>query len=135
VTWQRLCTLFTLRYFPTTDTLYISLVSKPSLESEAATNDLIVDFSIDGEAVGITTNNYSKHTDTFEIETPDLPIIARYCQVSCPKRSLQCSSQHLSRMGLAKTPLGHLLKTQVAITFLWYSCRPIDVSNNVSPSF
>ncbi len=65
-----------IQYFPTTDTLYISLTSKPSSESEAVTDDLIVDFGVDGEVVGITIDNYSKHTDTIEIETPSLPISA-----------------------------------------------------------
>jgi uncharacterized protein YuzE len=58
-----------LQYFRETDTLYINLRDRPSTESEALTDDLIIDFGADGQVVGITIDNFSKNTDSTAIET------------------------------------------------------------------
>lgn len=62
-----------LRYFADTDTLAIDLANRPSIESEAVTDDVIIDFDTDGRVVGITIDNYSKQVDLTVIETIDVP--------------------------------------------------------------
>ena len=64
-----------IRYFSDTDTLYIDLANRPSTESEAISESLIVDFDDKGKPVGITIEDYSQTADSTTIETilSDLP--------------------------------------------------------------
>lgn len=58
-----------IQYFPDTDTLYIDLANRPSTESEAISESLIVDLDSEGKPVGITIEQYSQTADSTAIET------------------------------------------------------------------
>lgn len=58
-----------IRYFPDTDTLYISLVERDSSSLEAINDNLIVDFDDQGRPVGVTVEHYSQISDSSAIET------------------------------------------------------------------
>jgi len=62
-----------LSYFPDTDTLYIDISDRPSVESERINENLIIDLDSDGQPVGITLEHYSKTASSQAIEV-DLPI-------------------------------------------------------------
>ena len=63
-----------LHYFPDTDTLSISLLDEPSVESEEIADDVVVDFAADGRVVAIDIDHASVKVDLSEIETHRLPI-------------------------------------------------------------
>jgi len=58
-----------IRYFPETDTLYITLADRVSSSSEAISDNLIVDFDENGMPVGVTLEHYSQISDSSTIET------------------------------------------------------------------
>lgn len=53
-------------YDKTTDSLYIELSEKPSVESEEIRTDFIVDFGANGEIVGFDVQHASKTLPGFE---------------------------------------------------------------------
>ena len=55
--------------FPDTDTLYIDLADRPSIESEVISESLVVNLDVDGKPVGITIEHYSQTADLTAIET------------------------------------------------------------------
>ena len=59
-------------YFPDTDTLYIDLADRPSMESEVVNDSLIIDLDSEGRPVGITVEHYSQSvtTQTIEVNLP-----------------------------------------------------------------
>ncbi len=59
-------------YFSDTDTLYIDLADRPSVESEVINDNLIIDLDDVGRPVGITVENYSQTvtTPTIEVSLP-----------------------------------------------------------------
>ncbi|MEB3269322.1 MAG: DUF2283 domain-containing protein [Leptolyngbya sp.] len=57
-----------LTYFPDTDTLYINLADRPSVESEVLNDNLIIDLDSSGRPVGITVEHYSQTVTTPAIE-------------------------------------------------------------------
>lgn len=61
-----------LTYFPDTDTLYIDLADRPSVESEVLNDTLIIDLDDAGRPVGITVEHYSQTvtTPTIEVSLP-----------------------------------------------------------------
>ncbi len=61
-----------LTYFPDTDTLYIDLADRPSVESEVLNDNLIIDLDDAGRPVGITVEHYSQTvtTPTIEVSLP-----------------------------------------------------------------
>jgi uncharacterized protein YuzE len=58
-----------IQYFPDTDTLYIDLADRPSVESKVINESLIVDLDEEGKPVGITIEHYSQTADSTAIET------------------------------------------------------------------
>ena len=66
-----------IRYFPDTDTLYITLADRVSSCSEAISDNLIVDFDAQGKPVGLTLEHYSQISDNRSIETllPIAPLL------------------------------------------------------------
>ncbi len=65
----------TLSYFPDTDSLYISLTDKPSVESEELTPGFVFDFDAEGSIVGIDIDsNASTLVDLSKIEMDGLPL-------------------------------------------------------------
>jgi uncharacterized protein YuzE len=59
-------------YNPDTDSLYIHLSGKPSVESEEVAQDVVLDFGNDGKVVGIDIDNASKIVsfEKLELELP-----------------------------------------------------------------
>ncbi len=49
-----------LKYYPETDSLYIDLSEKPSVDSQEIAEGVVVDFDEEGNIVGIDIDNASK---------------------------------------------------------------------------
>jgi uncharacterized protein YuzE len=62
-----------LYYHPETDSLYIDLNSRPSVESREVADGLVMDFDERGDVVGIDIENASKKLDLATLETQALP--------------------------------------------------------------
>jgi uncharacterized protein YuzE len=63
-----------LHYDPETDSLYIDLCDKTSVDSEEIAPGVVVDFGEDGNAVGIDIEHASKILDLTTLEAHSLPI-------------------------------------------------------------
>ena len=63
-----------LHYYPETDSLYIDLVNRPSVESREIVQGLVVDFDADGNVVGIDIDHASRKLDLRTLETVALPL-------------------------------------------------------------
>ncbi len=61
-------------YYPETDSLYIDLVDRPSVESEEVRPGIVLDFDSDGNLVGIDIDNASKVANLSKFEIEALPI-------------------------------------------------------------
>ena len=62
-----------LNYYNDTDSLYIDLSSKASVETQEVTEGLMIDYDADGNIVGIDIDNASKKVDMREIVLSKLP--------------------------------------------------------------
>ena len=62
-----------LNYYPETDSLYIDLLDAPSVDSEEVRPGVVLDFSAQGQLVGIDVQNASRHTDLTQLDIADLP--------------------------------------------------------------
>jgi uncharacterized protein YuzE len=63
-----------LHYYPETDSLYIDLSSRPSVESREVADGVVADFDEDGNIVGIDIDNASRKLDLKTFEAEALPI-------------------------------------------------------------
>ncbi len=63
-----------LHYYPETDSLYIDLNARPSVESREIADGLVVDFDAEGNIVGIDIDHASKKLDLSKLETESLPV-------------------------------------------------------------
>jgi uncharacterized protein YuzE len=61
-------------YYPETDSLYISLVDKPSNDSQEISPGVVLDFDSEGNLVGIDIDRASKVVDLTRLEAEALPI-------------------------------------------------------------
>lgn len=61
-------------YYPETDSLYISLIEKPSNDSQEISPDIVLDFDSEGNLVGIDIERASKLVDLTRLEAEALPI-------------------------------------------------------------
>ena len=57
-----------LNYFPDTDTLYIDLADRPSVDSVVVNDNLVIDLDAEGRPVGITIEHYSQAVTSQSIE-------------------------------------------------------------------
>jgi uncharacterized protein YuzE len=62
-----------LNYYPDTDSLYIDLTSKPSVESRAISEGVVLDYDAQGNLVGIDIDNASRKIDLREIILRKIP--------------------------------------------------------------
>ena len=62
-----------LRYYPETDSLYIDLADRPSVESKEASEGIVLDYDADGNLVGIDIDNASKKLELNELVLSKLP--------------------------------------------------------------
>ena len=62
-----------LKYYPETDTLYIDLSSRPSVDSREISEGVVLDYGEDGTLVGIDIDNASKKVDLKELMVSKVP--------------------------------------------------------------
>jgi uncharacterized protein YuzE len=62
-----------LNYYPETDSLYIDLSEKTSVESREISEGVILDYDADGTLVGIDIDNASKKVELNELSLQKLP--------------------------------------------------------------
>ncbi len=62
------------KYYPDTDSLYIDLSSKPSVESREVSEGVVLDYDSEGNLVGIDIDNASKKVELNELILSKLPI-------------------------------------------------------------
>lgn len=62
-----------LNYYPDTDSLYIDLSEKPSIDSREVSEGVVLDYDADGNLVGIDIDNASKKVQLKELTLSKLP--------------------------------------------------------------
>jgi uncharacterized protein YuzE len=62
-------------YYPETDSLYIDLNSRPSVDSREIAEGLVIDFGADGNIVGIDIDRASQKLDLKTLEAVSLPAV------------------------------------------------------------
>lgn len=62
-----------LKYYPDTDSLYIELTSKVSVESQEVSEGIVLDYDAEGNLVGIDIDNASKKLELKEVSLSKLP--------------------------------------------------------------
>ena len=60
-------------YYPDTDSMYIDLSAKSSVESKEVSPGVVLDFDSDGNIVGIDIDNASKKLDLSELVLNKIP--------------------------------------------------------------
>ena len=63
-----------LNYYQETDSLYIDLSHKSSVDSREVAPGVVLDFDEEGDLVGIDIDNASKLLDLTKLETDTIPI-------------------------------------------------------------
>jgi uncharacterized protein YuzE len=62
-----------INYYPDTDSLYIDLAEKPSVESREISEGVVLDYDADGNLVGIDIDSASKKVQLKELRLQKLP--------------------------------------------------------------
>lgn len=62
-----------LNYYPETDSLYIDLSEKPSVESKEVSEGVVLDYDAEGNLVGIDIDNASKKVQLKELILTRVP--------------------------------------------------------------
>ena len=62
-----------LNYYPPTDSLYIDLSSKPSVDSREVSDGIVLDYDAHGDLVGIDIDHASQKLEIKEIILSKLP--------------------------------------------------------------
>ena len=62
-----------IKYYPETDSLYIDLSSKPSIDSVEVSQGIVLDYDTDGNLVGIDIDEASKKLEIKELILSKLP--------------------------------------------------------------
>lgn len=65
-----------LYYYPDTDSLYIELSPRESIDSQEVAPGVVLDFDAEGNLVGIDIDQASKRTDLLRIEADGFPFCA-----------------------------------------------------------
>ncbi len=65
-----------LNFYPDTDSLYIDLSVKPSVESREVSEGVVLDYDGAGNLVGIDIDNASHKLDLSEVVTSHIPLQA-----------------------------------------------------------
>ena len=63
-------------YYPETDTLYIDLSERKSIDSRPVAPGVVLDFDADGNLVGIGIDNASRVANLSRLEAESLPVTA-----------------------------------------------------------
>ncbi len=64
----------TFHYYPETDSLYIELSEKPSVNSQEVAPGVVLDFDAEGHVIGIDLDHASKFVNLSRLEAISLPI-------------------------------------------------------------
>lgn len=62
-----------LNYYPETDSLYIDLADRPSVESREVSEGIVLDYDTDGNLTGIDIDNASRKVDLKQLTLSRLP--------------------------------------------------------------
>ena len=63
-----------LNYYAETDSLYIDLSSRPSVDSVEISDGVVVDYDANGKITGIDIDHASENLDLAELTTSHLPV-------------------------------------------------------------
>jgi len=63
-----------LHYYPETDSLYIDLAEKTSVDSQEVASGVVLDFDAEGNLVGIDIDNASRIVSLSRLEAESLPV-------------------------------------------------------------
>jgi uncharacterized protein YuzE len=63
-----------LNYYPETDSLYINLLEKTSVDSQEVAPNVVLDFDVEGNIVGIDIDFASRIVDLSRLDTESLPL-------------------------------------------------------------
>jgi uncharacterized protein YuzE len=66
-----------LKYYPDTDSLYIDLSGRPSVDSHEISEGVVLDYDDAGNIVGIDIDNASKKVDLRELLVSKVPFTAQ----------------------------------------------------------
>ena len=66
-----------LSYFPDTDSLYIDLSERPSVESQEVSEGVVLDYDADGNLTGIDIDDASRKLNLREVVTSQIPLQAQ----------------------------------------------------------
>jgi uncharacterized protein YuzE len=64
-----------LNYYPDTDSLYIDLSYKKSMDSQEISDGIVIDYDEEGKITGIDIDNASKALELSEVIMNKMPII------------------------------------------------------------
>jgi uncharacterized protein YuzE len=64
-----------LSYYPDTDSLYIDLLEKPSVESREISEGVVLDYDAAGNLVGIDIDNASQKVELKELIVSKVPFV------------------------------------------------------------
>jgi uncharacterized protein YuzE len=64
-----------LNYYPDTDSLYIDLSSKPSVDSREVSEGIVLDYDAEGNLTGIDIDNASRKIDLKELTISKIPAV------------------------------------------------------------
>ena len=64
-----------LNYYPDTDSLYIDMSEKPSVESKVISDGVVLDYDKDGQLVGIDLDNANRIVDLGQLVLNRLPML------------------------------------------------------------
>jgi len=65
-----------LNYYPDTDSLYIDLAARPSVDSREVSEGVVLDYDEQGNLVGIDIDNASRKLDLTELVANEIPLTA-----------------------------------------------------------
>jgi uncharacterized protein YuzE len=65
-----------LNYFPDTDSLYIDLSERPSVESREVSEGVVLDYDAQGNLAGIDIDHASRKLNLREVVTSQIPLPA-----------------------------------------------------------
>jgi uncharacterized protein YuzE len=67
-------------YYPETDSLYIDLSSKSSVESKEVSEGVVIDYDADGKIVGIDIDNASTKIDLNDLSFSGMSFVKKEMQ-------------------------------------------------------
>ncbi len=65
-----------LNYYPDTDSLYIELLERTSVESQEISDGVVIDYDSEGNIVGIDIDNASRKLDLSELVIKRMSVVS-----------------------------------------------------------